>query len=227
VPIFLLTDELVFPHPSLSDITGLLAVGGDLSVDRLLLAYSNGIFPWPFEDEPIYWFSPDPRAIVYPSQVKISKSLQTTINKQKFTVKFDTCFSDVINKCATIKRDEANGTWIREDMLHAYNNLHKAGFAHSVEIFFNNELVGGLYGVSLGGIFFGESMFHTKTDASKVAFVALCKRLTDWNFDLIDAQITTSHLKTLGAIEIDRQQFLEIIVRSLQKETRKGLWTEK
>ncbi len=225
MPVYFLDDSLVFPHPNLSEPTGLLAVGGDLRIERLLLAYENGIFPWYSEGDPILWFSPDPRLILMPHQLKVSRSLGRVIKSDKFKVKFDTCFEDVIYRCAKIRRKNQDGTWITNEMVDAYVELHEEGFAHSAETFYKGELVGGLYGVSLGAAFFGESMFHLSNSASKVALYYLVQRLESWGFDFIDSQIPTNHMKSLGAKEIDRERFLKMLKQAMIKNTKRGKWT--
>jgi len=189
---------------------GLLAVGGCLSAERLINAYQRGIFPWYNPDEPILWWSPDPRLVLFPDKLIVSRSLSKTLRKNVFTVSFDKAFSDVITACAQPRKDSA-GTWITTDINQAYIDLHQQGFAHSVEVWFNDELVGGLYGVALGQVFFGESMFHTKTDASKVAFVSLVAQLKTWGYQLVDCQVHTSHLQSLGAEEIKRRAFVKLL----------------
>ncbi len=222
--VYLLSDELIFPDPELSNEDGLLAVGGDLSVERLLLAYSNGIFPWYSKESPILWWSPDPRMVLYPEKLKISKSLKSVINKNKFQVKFDFDFEKVISCCADVRRKNGESTWITDDMINDYINLHLEGFAHSVETYHNGKLVGGLYGVSIGKTFFGESMFHFINDASKLALYFLVERLKLWKFDFIDVQQDTKHLKSLGAELIPRKVFLSILHKSLKYETNRGKW---
>jgi leucyl/phenylalanyl-tRNA--protein transferase len=225
MPIYLLSDELVFPSPNLAKKNGLLAVGGDLSRKRLLLAYRMGIFPWYSREDPILWWSPDPRLVLYPPELRISKSLQKTIRKDLFQVTMDRAFRQVITECANIPRKKNEGTWIVEDMIQAYCWLHDAGFAHSIEAWRGKELAGGLYGVSLGRCFFGESMFSRIADASKVAFVTLVRQLRDLSFDIIDCQVPTGHLKRFGAREIPRALFLNQLKKSLAAPTRKGNWS--
>lgn len=227
MPLFRLTDEPVFPSPELADEDGLLAVGGDLSEERLLRAYSMGIFPWYSEEYPILWWSPDPRLILIPEELKISRSLRRTINKGTFTVTFDTAFSAVIKSCSEVHRESDGSTWLTAEMIKAYTRLHHAGFAHSVESWYEGELAGGLYGVALGGIFFGESMFTRRSDASKVAFVQLVRTLMRWKFRLIDCQVTTEHLMSLGAREIPRSEFMALLREAVQLPTRQGNWTVK
>ncbi|MFP4472048.1 MAG: leucyl/phenylalanyl-tRNA--protein transferase [Bacteroidales bacterium] len=224
MPVFQLTGELVFPHPVLATDDGLLAIGGDLSQERLLLAYANGIFPWYSEDSPILWWSPNPRMVLFPDDLKISRSLKQSLRNQKFTVRFDSNFEAVIRNCAEIPRKEQDDTWITNEMIEAYIHLHHSGFAHSVETFMNGRLVGGLYGISLGRIFYGESMFHLERDASKVALVHLVSRLREWNFLAIDAQQDTAHMRSLGARTIPVKDFLGLIEKSLKFPTIKGKW---
>lgn len=225
MPVFLLDNSLIFPHPRYAEPNGLLAVGGDLRVERLLSAYRNGIFPWYSEGSPILWFSPDPRLVLMPDQFKISASLRKVIKFNTFGLKFDTCFTQVIVQCAMAERKGQDGTWITNDMIEAFIKLHKEGYAHSVETFHEDLLVGGLYGVSLGGAFFGESMFHTKSNASKVALYHLVDRLRSMGFDFIDSQVPTEHLKSFGAKEVDRDSFLKMLGQTLNKKTFRGKWT--
>jgi leucyl/phenylalanyl-tRNA--protein transferase len=215
VPVFRLDEDLVFPPPELAEEDGLLAVGGDLSEDRLLLAYSMGIFPWFSDDTPILWWSPDPRLVLMPDELKVSRSLRKTLEKNVFRVTFDTAFEEVIRSCSSMPRKEGQGTWITDAMIEAYCRLHEAGIAHSVESWYEDELAGGLYGVALGGIFFGESMFTRKSDASKAAFVTLVRHLRERNFSMIDCQVRTRHLMSLGAREIPRSEFRRILEESL------------
>lgn len=227
MPVYLLTEDLIFPPPHLSDENGLLAVGGDLSPERLLLAYKSGIFPWYSDDDPILWWSPDPRLVLYPDQLRVSKSLRKLVRQQKFHLTFDTAFQQVMTACAETRRPGQEGTWIVDEMIQAYTALHHAGFAHSVEAWHEGRLVGGLYGISLGRCFFGESMFAHVSNASKVAFYHLVHYLKARHFDLIDCQVTTEHLLSLGAQEIPRARFLAEIERSLQHPTLHGQWTVK
>jgi leucyl/phenylalanyl-tRNA--protein transferase len=225
MPVYLLSDDLVFPSPKLAAKEGLLAVGGDLRQERLLLAYRMGIFPWYSRCEPILWWSPDPRLVLYPGEIRVSKSLQKTIKKGLFRITMDQAFEAVINACAQSRTRADEGTWIVEEMIDAYCKLHESGFAHSVEAWRDDRLAGGLYGVSLGKCFFGESMFTHISNASKVAFVALVKHLQALNFDLIDCQVTTPHLLTFGAREIPRTRYLKELEKSLKPSTIKGQWS--
>jgi leucyl/phenylalanyl-tRNA--protein transferase len=199
VPVYRLSDAMVFPPPEEADASGLVAVGGDLSPERLLLAYSMGIFPWPLVEKPLLWFSPDPRMVLRPRELVVSRSLRKTLRRGDFEVRLDTAFERVIARCAEIPRRGEAGTWITRDMACAYARLHELGFAHSAEAWQDGELVGGLYGVSLGAAFFGESMFADRPDASKVAFASLVQQLEAWRFELIDCQVHTEHLARFGA----------------------------
>lgn len=226
MPVFRLTQELAFPPPHYADPDGLLAVGGDLSTDRLLLAYQQGIFPWYSSETPPLWWSPNPRLVLFPTELRVSKSLQRVLKKNAFRVTFDRAFLDVIQHCAVVKRGYGEGTWILPEMVDAYHLLHQLGYAHSVESWQAGELVGGLYGVAIGRVFFGESMFAQKTDASKVALVRLVQLLRHWDFDLIDCQVTTAHLQRLGAREISRKEFLRHLAAATQNTTHHGLWSD-
>lgn len=209
---------------ALTEPNGLLAVGGDLSPERLICAYQQGIFPWYEDGQPILWWSPSPRAVLYPDKIHISKSLRKTLKKEVFTVTFDTAFEAVIDACAKSPRDGKIGsTWITTEMNRAYNELYNRGIAHSVETWHEGELVGGLYGLAIGKVFFGESMFSKKTDASKVAFAHLAKQLQEWDFVLIDCQVSNPHLTTLGAEEIDRETF-ENTLRNNSNESTPQHW---
>ena len=224
MPIYRLLDELVFPTPEYADPSGLLAVGGDLSSERLLEAYRLGIFPWYSEDQPILWWSPDPRLVLDLNDFKLTRSLRKTIKRGIFQVTFDRAFTDVIRACASVPREGQRGTWITPEMQEAYIQLHGLGFAHSVESWFDGQLTGGLYGVSLGKAFFGESMFHRRSDGSKVALAALVERLKKWNFHFIDAQMTTEHMLRLGANEMPRRIFLKRLASALRHATKRGKW---
>jgi leucyl/phenylalanyl-tRNA--protein transferase len=225
MPIYRLIDDVIFPPPEAADRSGLLAVGGDLSSERLLEAYRLGIFPWYSDDEPILWWSPDPRLVLDLDDFKISRSLRKTLKKETFRVTFDQAFAEVVCACAAVPRDGQRGTWITNDMQEAYVKLHALGYAHSVEAWLADELAGGLYGVSLGKAFFGESMFHRRADASKVALAALVKHLKSWNFQFIDAQMTTAHLLRLGAKELPRRIFLKRLREALRGRSKPGKWT--
>ena len=224
MPIFLLSDEIKFPPPHLARKDGLLAVGGDLSQDRLLLAYKMGIFPWYLESEPILWWSPDPRLVLYPNEIKVSKSLKKILKNEIFSVTIDQTFDRVINCCAQVRLQKNEETWIDEDMIKAYCSLHESGFAHSVEAWYEGELAGGLYGVSLGRCFFGESMFTRISNASSVAFVFLAEYLKSLSFDIIDCQVSTEHLINFGAREIPRKDFLKQLEKALRFPTKRGRW---
>lgn len=220
------TSGLAFPDPRQADADGLVAYGGDLSPQRVLAAYAQGIFPWPCdEDWPVLWFSPDPRMVLLPSDLHVSRSLRKALNKRTFEVRFDTEFVQVIHLCATTKRPGQRGTWITPDMLQAYCLLHELGFAHSAEAWADGELVGGLYGVSLGAAFFGESMFTRRANASKVALVQLVRQLQAWGFHLVDCQTYSAHLARLGAVMWPRERFLGALAGALQVPTRRGRWT--
>ena len=224
MPVYQLSEDLAFPSPHLASKEGLLAIGGDLTSARLLLAYSIGIFPWYSDGEPILWWSPDPRLVLYPDELRISRSLKKVIKKGVFTLSSDRAFERVIKECARVPRDNQKGTWIVSDMVEAYCNLHDSGFAHSVEAWAGDRLAGGLYGVSMGRCFFGESMFTRVSNASKVALVALVQHLQSLNFALIDCQITTGHLRRFGAREISRARYLRELEEGLNAPTLRGKW---
>ena len=224
MPVYALTDELIFPNPELANDIGLLAVGGDLSIKRLLLAYSHGIFPWYSKDDPIMWWSPDPRMVLFPEKLKISKSLSQTLKNKNYEVRFDSNFEEVIENCSKTMRKGQDGTWITEEMKNAYIQLHESGYAHSVETYIDGKLAGGLYGISLGRAFFGESMFYKESGASKIAFCFLVERVKEWDFYFIDTQVETQHLKSLGAINISRKEFLPLLNKTLNYPTIKGKW---
>lgn len=224
LPIYLLDDKLAFPPVEEAD-KGILAVGGDLSVERLLLAYKSGIFPWFSKSEPIIWWSPDPRFILMPDELHVSKSMKRVLNSNAFSFTFDTAFPEVIKQCALIERKGEDGTWITNSMMKAYNKLHNEGYAHSVEVWKDDNLVGGLYGVSLGKAFFAESMFHTETNASKFALIKLIELMQQKDFHFLDAQVHTDHVATLGARNISRKKFIKLLDKALQQETWKGKWS--
>lgn len=224
MPVFQLSDELVFPDPALAEPDGLLAVGGDLSPQRLLLAYASGIFPWYSEGRPILWWAPDPRFVLYPSELHVGRSLRKSMRRRDYRLTMDTAFSEVVLACADVPRPDQDGTWITDDMREAYQRLHELGFAHSVEAWDGETLVGGVYGVSLGSAFFGESMFATAPDASKIAFVRLVEQLQAWGFTLVDCQVETEHLERFGAVHIPLHRFREELQRAIQAETRCGTW---
>ncbi|MGV8945057.1 MAG: leucyl/phenylalanyl-tRNA--protein transferase [Lutibacter sp.] len=205
---YLLSKDLVFPPVNLANEDGLLAIGGDLSAERLTLAYKSGIFPWYNQGEPIIWYSPNPRMVLFPKNLKISKSMKKIIRKKQFRVTFNQNFPAVISNCKNSYREGQGGTWITNEMQQAYLNLHKLGLAKSVEVWDGNELVGGLYGIDLGHIFCGESMFSKVSNASKLAFIFLVQQLEKENYKLIDCQVYNEHLESLGAEEISRAEFL-------------------
>lgn len=208
---FFLTKDLFFPPVDEASYEGVLAIGGDLSVERLLLAYRSGIFPWFNEDEPILWWSPSERMVVVPQLYKVPKSIRNLINQKKFKVTFNQNFSEVIRNCQQIKRNGQDDTWISDDIVDSYTKLHELGFAKSVEVWQNDELVGGLYGVDLGHVFCGESMFSKVSNASKIAFVWLVKHLEKNNYLLLDCQIHNDYLEQLGAFEISRETFMKVL----------------
>ena len=208
---YFLTSELYFPPVTEASYEGILAVGGDLSVDRLLLAYRNGIFPWFDDDEPILWWSPPQRMVLNPQEYKIAKSLRNILNRKIFKITFNQNFSEVIRQCQQMKRNGQQGTWITDSMLEAYIKLHEIGIAKSVEVWQNDDLVGGLYGVDLGKVFCGESMFSKVPNASKVAFVTLIQQLKEENYLILDCQVHNDHLEKLGAFEISRNSYMKIL----------------
>lgn len=218
-------NDYAFPSAELAEKDGLLAIGGDLSPMRLLTAYANGIFPWYSDGEPILWWSLDPRLIIRPGEMKVSKSLRHTLRSGKFEVKIDTRFRSVMTHCANTPREGQQGTWIVKDMVEAYCRLHEMGFAHSFETYQEGKLVGGLYGLSIGKVFFGESMFHTVADASKVAFYHLHLFLQSHDFELIDCQQETPHLKSLGAYAIPRHEYLKELEKLVLEPSLMGAWS--
>jgi len=224
MPVILSKKQLWFPKVDEADESGLIAIGGDLSVERLKLAYSKGIFPW-FNEEPILWWSPDPRMVLFPGKMIISHSLQQVIRRNEFEIRFDTHFENVIKACAEIPRNDEDDTWITGSMVKAYVKLHKAGLAHSVEAYKGEKLVGGLYGIAIGKAFFGESMFHIIPNASKVALYKLSMKLKEWNFHIIDAQVYTNHLESLGGELLPRSKYLTILNQALQETGMDGSWS--
>ena len=217
MPVFRLDQTIAFPPPQLAREDGLLAVGGDLSVERLVLAYSLGIFPWYSPGEPILWWAPDPRLVLFPNELNISRRLARTIRQGVYTVTFDNDFVSVIRNCAEVERNSGpTGTWIDDEMITAYCKLHELGIAHSVECWEEDTLVGGLYGISIGGMFFGESMFSKERDSSKVALAALVEKLTSLDFGCIDCQVSTDHLISMGAREVKGEEFQLLLERYIQ-----------
>jgi leucyl/phenylalanyl-tRNA--protein transferase len=225
VTIYRIGKELAFPAPEEAEPSGLLGVGGDLGPSRLVLAYSMGIFPWYSEELPILWFSPDPRAVLPVESLHVGRSLRKRLRQRPFRVTLDGCFDRVIRSASRVPRRRQHGTWITPDMIRAYEGLHRLGLAHSVECWEGEELVGGLYGVSLGGVFFGESMFSLRPDGSKVALSCLVRQLDRWGFHLVDCQLPTPHLASLGAQEWPRRKFLERLAEALRGSTRRGPWS--
>ena len=224
MPVYVLTEDLVFPPPEGASPAGVVAIGGDTTPERLILAYSQGIFPWPHHDLPLLWFSPDPRFIISFDRVHVGKSLRKRIRSAQFEVRTDTRFAEVLDACARVPRPGQDGTWITEEMRQGYNALHLQGYAHSVESYQDGELVGGLYGVALGTSFCGESMFALADDASKVATITLLGNLCQWGFDFVDCQVYTEHLARFGAEEWPRKRFLRALREAVAKPTRRGPW---
>lgn len=214
MPIFRLTDQIIFPPAQLATREGLLAVGGDLSPERLLLAYREGIFPWYSQGQPILWWSPDPRMVLFPDELVVSKSLRKVLRKNIFRTTIDRSFFQLITACAQTRIDKGEGTWITDEMIEAYDRLHRMGYAHSIEVWHGSSLVGGCYGVALGRCFFGESMFSLMDNASKIALVQLVEYLKTRGYVLIDCQVPTDHLKHMGARNIARSTFLRLLEKS-------------
>ena len=225
MPVYQLSENLIFPPPEHAEPDGLLAVGGDLQVERLLLAYRMGIFPWYDEDTPILWWSPDPRLVLYPEKLHISRSKGQTLKQGVFTITYDRCFRAVMTACRAARREEG-GTWITQAMVDAYCRLHDQGSAHSVEAWHKGELAGGLYGVALGACFFGESMFTRVSNASKAALIMLTQALQGRGFLLIDCQVDSPHLQSLGAELVPRRTFLNILTSALQHPAPPGSWAD-
>ncbi len=224
MPVYALPDELVFPPPELAREDGLLAVGGDLSPERLVLAYESGIFPWTSEDGPLLWWSPAPRFVLLPEELHVGRTLRKLARHPPYRLSLDEAFVEVIAQCAATPRPGQRGTWIRPDIQAAYAELHGLGITHSVEAWEGDALVGGLYGVALGSVFCGESMFAHRPNASKLAFVALVEQLRAWGFTMIDCQMHTHHLERFGAREIEREEFLARLDEALGHPGRPGRW---
>lgn len=230
MPVYLLGPDIVFPPVDEAD-HGLLAVGGDLSPERLLHAYASGIFPWYSEGEPILWHSPDPRFVLTQETFRVPKRLERVIRAAPYRISLDEAFDEVVEACASTPRAGQEGTWITTEMKAAYAELHREGFAHSIEAWragtegSDDELVGGLYGVSIGGAYFGESMFSRASDASKIAFVTLMRQLAAWNITLIDCQVETEHLARFGATNWPRERYLTVLRAATRSPTRRGPWT--
>jgi leucyl/phenylalanyl-tRNA--protein transferase len=226
VPVYLLDGSLRFPPPAHAEPSGLLAVGGDLSVERLLAGYAGGIFPWYSDDEPILWFSPDPRAVIVPERLRVPRGVRRTLREaEPLTLTMDAAFGDVIRACADVERPGQSGTWITPDMIAAYGRLHARGYAHSVEAWDGRRLVGGVYGVSIGSYFAAESMFRVESGASMRALVALLRQLAQWGFQLVDCQMFTPHVGRLGAELWPRGEFLAALSRAVAAPTRRGKWS--
>lgn len=224
MPIYLLNDELIFPPPEGASREGVVAAGGDFRPERLILAYSQGIFPWPHEGTPLLWFSPNPRFVLDLAHVHVGTSLRKTIRACPYEVRFDTRFADVMRGCQSTRRPGQDGTWITDELIEGYSALHQQGLAHSIEAYDQGELVGGLYGVSLGRAFFGESMFARRPDASKIAAVTMFGNLRAWGFHFVDCQVYTDHLSRFGAEETSRANFLQALRSALSEPTRTGHW---
>lgn len=224
MPVYQLPKDLVFPDPALADEEGLLAVGGDLSPERLVLAYQHGIFPWYSEGRPILWWCPRPRLVLLPEELRINRSLRKTMRRAPYRITIDTAFASVLEACAKTPRPDQGGTWITDDMRDAYIELHRLGIAHSVEAWQGDTLVGGLYGLALGTAFFGESMFALAPDASKIAFATLVQQLAAWSFRLVDCQVVTEHLVRFGAREFELEDFLGRLDVATDERHRKGPW---
>ena len=217
--------ELRFPPVDLANKDGILAYGGDLRTERIMLAYQKGIFPWYSEETPILWWAPDPRFVLFPEDLKVSKSMRKVLRSNEFKITFDTAFHEVLRNCQVMPRDGQDGTWITAELFDAYLEIHQKGFAHSVEVWREGELVGGLFGVSLGGIYFGESMFSKASNASKAGFITLVQKMHQKGIQLVDCQVHTNHLESLGAKHISRDHFTHNLDVLLEADTFKGSWT--
>ena len=225
MPVYRIPEKHIFPHPELSEVGGLLGVGGDLDPARVLLGYTMGIFPWYSEGQPILWFSPDPRFVLHPRDLKIQRSLRKRIRRGDYRVTMDTAFEQVITACQKVPRPGQSGTWITGEMRESYLTLHQQGHAHSIETWEGDELVGGLYGVGVGSLFSGESMFAHRSDASKVALVWMVEQLRDWNFKLVDCQVFTEHLERFGAINVPRGRYLAQLEGLVKEPGLRGPWS--
>lgn len=225
MPVFRLNSSLVFPPAALAERSGLIAVGGDLRPERLLLAYQNGIFPWYSEGQPIYWHAPDPRFVLWPEQLRIPRSLAKIMRRGDYEIRFDTAFGRVIRACAATHRPNQRGTWITRDMVRAYELLHAQGLAHSAEAWRDGQLLGGLYGVCLGDVYFGESMYADAPDASKAAFVTLVQWLRRQGVKLVDSQVYTEHVARFGGVEIPREEYMQHLERWVHAPARPGPWS--
>jgi leucyl/phenylalanyl-tRNA--protein transferase len=224
MPIFALSDALDFPDPALAHPSGVLAVGGDLRPERLLKAYGSGIFPWPCEGYPLMWHSPPERFVLAPAQLHVGRSMRKVLRRHPFEIRLDTSFHAVMLACAGTPRQGQDGTWITDDMIQGYTELHRQGHAHSAEAWLDGALVGGLYGVALGGVFFGESMFATVDDASKVTFATLVRQLQRWGFDLVDCQVHTPLFEAFGAQFVPREVFQRVLIQAVEKPGVPGPW---
>lgn len=226
MPIYQLTADYAFPDPAGAE-EGIAAIGGDLNPERIIVAYLQGIFPWYNTNDPIIWWSPDPRCVLFPQEIKISKSMRQLFKKQFYKVTFDQQFSAVIQNCANLRYENREDTWLNNKMIESYTLLHEMGFAHSVEVWNDqNELVGGLYGLAMGKCFFGESMFFTQANASKYGFIALVQKLIENDYELIDCQVYNSHLESLGATMIPRDIFLSLLDTHIEEEVKVGQWKD-
>lgn len=224
MPIYMLTDELRFPPPEGASPEGIVAIGGDFRPERLLLGYAQGIFPWPSEGLPLLWFSPDPRFVLDLTALHLPRSLKKQLRRARYEIRFDTAFHQVIAQCARTKRPGQRGTWITDELIEGYEQLFARGFAHSAEAYLDGELVGGLYGVGLGKVFYGESMFAKAPDASKCAFAMLLAHLVRWGFVVVDCQVHTEHLERFGAVDWPRKHFLTVLRKAVACDTKRGPW---
>lgn len=222
--IFSLEEDLIFPNPILSEKNGLLAIGGDLSPDRILLAYTNGIFPWFNPEDEIMWWSSPYRPIYVPGNIKVSKSLKTSLRKRDYIIKLDSNYEELMLNCANVYRKGQDSTWISEEIIESYRELFNQGLLHTIEVWYKGEMVGGLYGTAIGKAFFGESMFQKRSNASKIALYYLSKMLEDWGFLFIDSQVSNPHSFRMGARELSKNDFLKLLEKALDAETRRGPW---